>query len=72
MEKRTITVTEQMGLHLVCQGRRLFVKPLAPYLFCHDFLTTYICENAELHSAALAFLSSMSGSSGMKVIWLWH
>lgn len=58
MEKRTITVTEQMDLHLVCQGRRIFIKPLPPYLFCHEFWKTYLCKDTELHKCCLGFLLS--------------
>lgn len=58
MDHHEIVVTEQVDLHLVCPTRRIFVKPLPPYLLCHEFWTAYICADAELHECCVGFLLS--------------
>jgi hypothetical protein len=58
MEKRTITVTEQVDLHVVHQGVRIFIKPIPPYLFYNEFWEAYICKDTELHKGCLGFLWS--------------
>lgn len=58
MEKRTITVTEQASLHLVCPSRRIFIKPLPPYLLRHDFWAQHLCNDADLHKCGVGFLLS--------------
>jgi hypothetical protein len=58
MEKHEIVLTEQVDLHLVCPTRRIFIKPLPPYLLCHDFWIAYICGDPELYQCCVRFLLS--------------
>lgn len=58
MEKRQIAVTEQVDLHLVCPTRRIFIKPLPLYLFCHEFWIAHICADTKLYMCCTGFLLS--------------
>lgn len=64
---REITITEQMGLHLVWYGNRMFVKPIPEYLLDPSFWTKYLMSQncadererrAKLASVARGFLFS--------------
>lgn len=58
MEKRLITATEDVHLHLMCPSGRVFIKPLPAYLLHHDFWVQYLSRDAEVYGCALGFLLS--------------
>lgn len=58
MENRSITATENVGLHLVCPAKLIFIKPMPAYLLHYKFWEAYLSEDAELHRCALGFVLS--------------
>ncbi|KAI1175490.1 hypothetical protein F4777DRAFT_327939 [Nemania sp. FL0916] len=55
---RDITITELPELHLVWSKKRIFLKPLPPWLLDPLFWTSHILPNANLASCARGFLFS--------------
>ncbi|KAL8822959.1 MAG: hypothetical protein Q9191_006314 [Dirinaria sp. TL-2023a] len=55
--QRSIIVTEQADLHLIWHNKQIYVKPLPPFLLCHDFFSRYIC-NTPLYADACGMLAS--------------
>jgi uncharacterized protein DUF6601 len=68
MERRTITVTEQVGMHLVRPSKGIYIKPLPQYLLNYEFWKQYLCKDPkqttnlekslELYKCAVGFLLS--------------
>jgi hypothetical protein len=58
MMDRQIVVMEQMDLHLVWTGSRIFVKPLPRYLLNKDFWENHLCRERELYRRAKGMLLS--------------
>jgi len=55
--QRSIIVTEQADLHLIWYDQRIYIKPLPPFLLCHDFFFRHICVSP-LYADACGLLRS--------------
>ena len=55
--QRSIIVTEQADLHLVWLDQQIYIKPIPPFLLCHDFYTHHICSS-QLYADAAGLLQS--------------
>ncbi len=55
---RSIIPTEQADLHLVWFDNQIYLKPLPPFLLCHDFYARHICPSSHLDADACGLLLS--------------
>ena len=55
---RDLVTTEQVDLHMVRQGTRIFVKPMPDFLLDHEFWKDHICRDTNLYECGCGFLLS--------------
>ncbi|KAL8642674.1 MAG: hypothetical protein Q9226_008483 [Calogaya cf. arnoldii] len=55
--QRSIIITEQTDLHLVWYDTQIYIKPLPPFLLCHEFYSRHIC-GSPLYADACGLLQS--------------
>ncbi len=55
---RDLVTTEQVDLHMVRQGTRIFVKPMLDFLLDYEFWKDHICRDTNLYECGCGFLLS--------------
>lgn len=55
---RELVTTEQVDLHTVWQGTRIFIKPMSDFLLDYEFWKDHICRDTNLYECACGFLLS--------------
>ncbi|KAI0541033.1 hypothetical protein GGR58DRAFT_74955 [Xylaria digitata] len=55
---REINITENPELHLLWSSKRIFIKPLPPWLLDPEFWTSHLLQDVELAQCARGFLFS--------------
>lgn len=55
---RRISITERADLHLLWQGKKVFLKPLPDYLTCHAVWERCLCKDQAMYADAAGFLAS--------------
>ena len=55
---RDLVITEQVDLHMVRQGTRIFVKSMPDFHLEHEFWKHHICRDTNLYECGCGFLLS--------------